>query len=277
MPDLLSSSIPLYSSEMPYHYVYDNIPLEALKRRDEILSSSLDKATTVLADAQGTQGSLSNRLNQSIDEDGNLKSTAIDQALHNIAEHLDGSKIETPYIINYYANTLMYPSVVNPVPYVRMLHAERDKLSRIADEATNLSVELNLPSQTILFNDGSVILENSDTIEWSFTAPNVLKPIINFSLDFVHRHYYDVDPITLDYQNYSVNVLSTPYMEGSLRVYLNGTRLSESSNIYAPGETPSNSPYFITFTSDYVNGTFSLSTAITASDIIRIDFDVALN
>lgn len=277
MPDLLSSSIPLYSSEMPYHYVYDNIPLEALKRRDEILSSSLDKNTTVLINAQGTQGSLSNRLNQSIDEDGNLKPTAIDQALHNIAEHADGSKNEDPSVLDYYVNTLMYPSLINPVSYVRMLHVERDKLSRIADEATNLSFELNLPSQTFIFNDGSVIFENSETIEWSFTAPNILKPVINFSIDFVHRHYYDVDPITLDYQNYSVNVLSTPYMEGSLRVYLNGTRLTESSSIYAPGETPSNSPYFITFTSDYENGTFSLNTAITANDIIRIDFDIALN
>ena len=69
MPDLLSSEVPLYSSEYPYHFVYDNIPLEALKRRDEILSSSLDRNTLVLIDAQGTQGSLSNRLNQSIDED----------------------------------------------------------------------------------------------------------------------------------------------------------------------------------------------------------------
>lgn len=277
MPDLLSSSIPLYSSEMPYHWIYDNIPLEALKRRDEILSAALDKNTLVLVNAQGTQGSLSNRLNQSIDENGNLKTTAIDEALHNIAEHADGSKTEDPLLLDYYNNTLMYPSLVNPVSYVRMMHVERDKLSRVADEATNLSVELNLPSQTVIFNDGSVVLENSDTIEWSFTAPNILKPMVNFSLDFVHRHYYDVDPVTLDYQNYSVNVLSTPYMEGTLRVYLNGTRLSETNNLYAPGETPSNTPYFISFTSDYANGTFSLSSAITASDIIRIDFDVALN
>lgn len=277
MPDLLSSTIPLYSSEMPYHFIYDNIPLQALKRRDEILASGLDKNTLVLINAQGTQGSLSNRLNQSIDADGNLKSTAVDQALHNIAEHADGSKTEDVGVLDYYQNTLMYPSLVNPVSYVRMLHVERDKLSRVADEATNLSVELNLPSQIVIFNDGSLILENSDTVEWTFTSPNIIKPMVNFSLDFVHRHYYDIDPITLDYQNYSVNVLSTPYMEGSLRVYLNGTRLSETTSVYAPGETPSSTAYFITFTSDYANGTFSLSSAITSSDIIRIDFDVTLN
>ena len=277
MADLISSSIPLYSSEMPYHWVYDNIPLEVLKRRDEILASGLDKNTLVLINAQGTQGSLSNRLNQSIDEDGNLKSTAIDQSLHNIAEHADGSKTEDSGVLDYYNNTLMYPSLVNPVSYVRMLHVERDKLSRIADEATNLSIEINLPSQIVILNDGSLILENSETVEWTFTSPNIIKPMINFSLDFVHRHYYDVDPITVDYQNYSVNVLSTPYMEGSLRVYLNGTRLSESTNLYAPGETPSSTEYLISFTSNYAAGTFSLSSAITSSDIIRIDFDVSLN
>jgi len=277
MPDLLSSEVPLYSSEYPYHFVYDNIPLEALKRRDEILSSSLDRNTLVLIDAQGTQGSLSNRLNQSIDEDGNLKDTAIDEALHNIAEHSDGTKTVSDEDLDYYANTLNYLSLTNPVSFVRMMNVERDKLSRIADEATNLSVELNLPSQIILINDGSIELQNSDTIEWSFTAPNIIKPVINFSIDFVHRHYYDVEPVTVDYLNYSVNVLSTPYMEGSLRVYINGSRLTENSEIYVSGYTPESDNISIGFTSDYENGTFFLTNAITDDDIIRIDFDIALN
>ena len=136
---------------------------------------------------------------------------------------------------------------------------------------------LILTSQIILINDGSIELQNSDTIEWSFTAPNIIKPVINFSIDFVHRHYYDVEPVTVDYLNYSVNVLSTPYMEGSLRVYINGSRLTENSEIYVSGYTPESDNISIGFTSDYENGTFFLTNAITDDDIIRIDFDIALN
>jgi hypothetical protein len=66
-------------------------------------------------------------------------------------------------------------------------------------------------------------------------------------------------------------------MEGSLRVYINGSRLTENSEIYVSGYTPSSDNISISFTSDYENGTFFLTNAITDDDIIRIDFDIALN
>jgi hypothetical protein len=275
MPDLSKLPVPQYQADQPYHWEYDNLPLQVLAQRDEIINGEVDNQSKILGDSAGTQGTLSNRLNQSIDEDGNLLSTAVDESLHNIAKHTDGSITVDSDELDHYVSDLGYSSVANPVPFVRMLESERDKLALIASEATNFAIQANIPSNITVFNSGILELSNSTTINWEFTAPNILSPVLAISTDFAHRHYYDLEPITTDYLNYKVTSISTPYIEGSLRVYINGVRLSEEYQVYYPSN-PVSTWSLNSYTSDYSAGTFVLDYAITSNDIIRIDFDLSL-
>ena len=276
MPDLNALPVPQYNATQPYHWEYDNRPLKTLSDRDELINGVVDTHSEILRNCSGTVGTLANRLNQSVEEDGNLKTTAVNQTLHNIAEHGDGSKTVSGSELSDY-NTLGYIGVVNPVPFVRMLEAERDKLSLVADEATNIVVNVNTPSLIYTFGDGINTLDliESDSISWTFEGPNSVKPEIKFSIAFAHRHYYNLDPITSDYQNYQVNMPSTPYMEDTLRVYINGVRLNSVYNVYVPNSDVT-SWIANRFTPDHLTGTFTLLTAITSSDIISIDFDIAV-
>jgi len=276
MPDLNALPVPQYNSAQPYHWEYDNLPLKTLANRDELINGVVDTHSEILRNCAGTVGTLANRLNQSVEEDGNLKTTAVDDTSHNIAKHEDGSKTVSGSELSDY-NNLGYIGVVNPVPFVRMLEAERDKLSLVADEATNIVINVNTPSLIYTFGDGINTLDliESDSIGWTFEGPNSVKPEIKFSIAFAHRHYYNLDPITSDYQNYQVNMVSTPYMEDSLRVYINGVRLNSVYNVYVPNSDVT-SWIANRFTPDHLTGTFTLLTAITSSDIITIDFDVAV-
>lgn len=288
MPDLTKLPVPEYAANQPYHWEYDNLPLKVLADRDLVISNAVDNQTQVLNDAAGTQGNLSNRLNQSIDENGNLKAAAVDESLHNIAQHEDGEKNVTSTDLDYYINTLGYSGLVNPVSFVRMLEAERQKLSSIAEEATSLKIEFCgdsscTLSNITLFENEKVQFQPSEYITWEFTSPNVIKPILNVSVEFAHRHYYDIEPITTDYTNYDVNSINTPFVEGSLRVYINGARLSSEYEVFYP-LNPSSLSWSSSdnvlkgghnkFTPNYLNGTFVLENPVTENDIVRIDFDV---
>lgn len=283
MVDLSKLPVPEYSPLNPYHWSYDNIPIKQLELRDIHINNELENVSSVIRSGSGTQGNIANRINQSIDENGDLRPTSIDQALHNIAEHSDGSKTEDSGTLNFINTTLGFPSVINPVSYVRMLDAERAKLNLIAEEATNIDFSVVTPSSTITITEGTISVEPSDNIYWELTgpvAPNmpyVLKPVLGIGTTYFHNHYYDVEPITLDYINYTVNALSTPYIDGSLRVYINGVKLNDSALVYAPTSDPTDPWIQNKFTPDYLNGAFALDVAITSSDIIRIDFDVSLS
>ncbi|RTK95773.1 MAG: hypothetical protein EKK64_05820 [Neisseriaceae bacterium] len=274
MPDLSSIPVPQYAPNQPYHWEYDNLPLKALADRDEVINGEVDNQTKILVDAAGTQGTLANRLNQSIDEDGNLKSSSIDESLHNIAEHEDGTKNLTLDELEYYNDTLGY-TVSNPVSFVRMIEEERSKLALISDEATNLKIQVNIPSQIVLFENETIELVDSDSIAWEVSAPNMVSAVLKVSTDFAHRHYYDLEPVTSDNENYTVNSLATPFIEGSLRVYINGIRISEEYSVYYPSN-PISTWSLNKFTPDHENGAFVLDAALSEDDIIRIDFDVSL-
>lgn len=274
MADLNQFPVPLYDPLHPYHWEYDNLPLQTLIRRDEIINDEIERASQILRDTAGNQGTLANRLNQSIAEDGSLKSSAIDSALHNIAEHVDGSKELTADEIDDLAS-LGY-IVSNPVPFVRMTEAERDKLSLIASEATNLSIEVETPSTTVLFEDGTATLTGSSSVTWSVDSGKI-QAILSFPLDAAHRHYYGLAPVTDDYENYKVTSVSTPYIEDSLRVYINGVRINSDTEIYVPGNLVDNVWTLNKFTPDATGGTFVLSNAITEDDDIRVDFDILLD
>jgi hypothetical protein len=150
-------------------------------------------------------------------------------------------------------------------------------------------IDVNTPSLVYPIEFGvegmpKLTLTESDTIEWNFTSPDQITADLKISTAFAHRHYYDLVPVnpSSDYQNYEVNNISSPYMEGSLRVFINGTRIPElnppsaTEEVYVPNS--SHSAYTLnSFTSDFANGTFALTTAITSSDVIRVDFDILLS
>ena len=278
MPDLNQLPVPEYNADQPYHWEYDNLPLKVLADRDLIINNEVDNLAEILRNTAGTQGTLSNRLNQSIAPDGNLIPEAVDQSAHNIAEHSDGSKtVGSIELADYVA--LGFPSLINPVEFVRMLSSERDKLKFVANEATNLTISFETISNIVLFEEGEVEVVSSDSIKWEVEAPNKVKAVLAISTDFAHRHYYDITPVVLPINPlnkfFKVTSNSTPYIENSLRVYLNGIRLNKEYSVYYPSN-PVVTWTLNSFTEDASNGLFTLTNPITISDIIQIDFDVAL-
>jgi len=294
MPDLTKLPVPEYQANQPYHWTVDNVPLKTLAERDEVISNAVDMQSQILNDAAGTQGNIANRLNQSIDEDGNLKASAVNESSHNIAEHEDGTKEVDTAELDYYNSTLGYSEVVNPVPFVRMLESERDKLSLIPGDATSVSIEfctdeVCTPSSVILFDQGKIQFQPSSFISWEVgLGPNTVKPVLNTSLQYAHRHYYDIEPVLVDSvtNEYDASGSSVAYIEGSLRVYINGTRISSEYEVFYP-KNPSDTSWGTSsnilkggsnkYTPDHSNGTFTLLNSITEDDIIRVDFDVALS
>jgi hypothetical protein len=284
MPDLNQLPVPQYDPGQPYHWAHDNLPLKTLAERDEIINFEVDNHGNILRSCAGTQGTLSNRLAQSIDQDGNLLSTAVDQSLHNIAEHSDGSKsVTTPELEEY--QELGFSSLVNPVSFVRMLTAERDKLAMIADEATNVTVSVQTNSNTVDFESGQLKFVPSDSVEWQIESPNKVKAVLRVSTDFAHRHFYEQTPIEtlsddaipVPYKKYYITSVSnaTPIVKDSLRVYVNGARLNSSYAVPYPDQmaTVWNTNMF---TASYVDNSFVLNSPIAETDVILIDFDISL-
>lgn len=257
MPRIELIDVPLYNPTDPYHFEIDNLPLRNIIQRQELINLSLDNVLDQLRDAIGTQGSVANRLNQSLNPNGSLKTSAIDAANHSIEAHADTDT------------------------YVRMQKAESDKLTLISDEATDLTLEVENGLSFVSFSSGEVSFQDSDTVSWSVTSPNIVTANMAFPTSAAHNHYYGLAPVhevlmDPDYRNYKVNAPATPYIDGSLRVYINGVRINENSEIYVPGPLVDDPWMLLTYTSDYANGRFVLSTAITEDDNIIIDFDIAL-
>lgn len=251
-----------YNSLWPYNSYYDNIPIENISTRVDLVNIAVDQHEFILEASQGTAGSLANRLDQSIESDGDLRTDAIDEAEHAIGAHTDGE--------------------YDGIEYVRMLLEERDKLDLISDEATALTIQFPTVSSTVVFTDETVEFQDSETVTWTVTAPNIVTANLAFSETAAHEHHYDLTPVhsnlsTPDYTNYKSTSVATPYIDGSLRVYVNGIRLSESDEVYVfdADDGPSGTWTLTSYTSDYANGTFALNRALSSSDIIRIDFDLS--
>lgn len=247
-----------YAPNDPYHWEIDNLPLKNIIQRQNLINLALDGALEQMRDAIGTQGSVANRLNQSIEPNGSLKTGAIDDALHSLEEHIDTTN------------------------YVRMSKSQSDKLDLIADEATDIVLQIDKDgSNVVTFDSGIVIFESSDTVTPSVTAPNKVKFDMVFPASAAHRHYFSLVPVhadgTPDFINYKVTSLSTVYIEDSLRVYINGVRVFEDDSVYVPGPLVDDAWTLMFFTSAYASGTFELSTALSENDIIRIDFDILLS
>ena len=287
MPNLDSLGVPEYAAGQPYHHEYDNLPLKVLAKRDEMINQVVDVQTAILQDCAGTQGTLANRLIQSIDEDGNLKTAAVDEALHNIGAHTDGTYTVSPAELSY-ITSLGYV-VSQPVPFVRMTDAERSKLAFIQENATDLQIQiLDTPSSvpSLIFGNGSnpvLNLSSSASISWNHVNPSTIMPEVTFSLTSAHEHHYDLEPLDTDfpagYINYQAAPSITEFIEDSLRVYINGVKLNVDYEVFVPDysalpDFATNPTYhYLKFTPDHTTGTFSLSAAITSDDIIRVDFD----
>lgn len=250
----------LYNAMDPYHVNYDNKPIQSLLKKIELVNSAVDNDGEILRLAAGTQGSLVARLNQFVDENGDLLIAAVDDVSHHIGAHTEGE--------------------YNGIEYVIMTLEERDKLELIADEATDLSIKFDTISSDITFDSGVVEFQASDTIVWSVTSPNKITATTTFPSTAAHNHHYNLIPsnaniITPDYTNFKSTSVSTPFVEGSLRVYINGFRIPEyPDSIYVPGSAgPSTTWKLTNFSPDATSGTFSLNRAIETGDVITIDFD----
>jgi hypothetical protein len=267
MPNINSIPEVLYQPNQPYHHFYDNLPLRNILQRIGLVNIQVDIDADILRGASGSAGNLNNRLNASMEESGNLKSSALDEAKHGIAYHVDGPD-------------------QNGVEYVRMKKEERSKLNLVADEANRFLVEIEdayptigdlvtIPSE----NTDTLKLKNSSTIFFDFTAPNVLKAHTIFPPDAVHRHHYNLTPAydvpnNPSFKNYRTTSLNTSYEPGTLRVYVNGFKLTNS-----PIKVLDYSSETLLWTDTYIlsensnNGEFELNRSLTINDVIRIDFD----
>lgn len=253
MPDISKIQLPLHDPNSPYHWHFDNLPLQSLLQIIELLNAAIDNANEILREAQGTQGTLSNRLGQSTDENGNLLVSAIDESLHNIGAHQDGSYLG--------------------VDYVRMTLDERTKLDSLDENATSLYLNIPTNSGNTDFSNGKLILQDSSTVSWTLNSPNILTANLAFGVEAAHRHYYDIQPNSSNYINFTTPY---PFIEDSLRVYINGIRVG-SDEVYVPSYLISNPWTLISVTvDDPALGTFHLSSGISENDVIKVDFEISL-
>ncbi len=238
----------------------DNRPILGILDRIDAVNAQVDNNTANLYSAAGTAGALFNRLNQSIEPNGDLKVAAIDLANHSIEAHID-----TP-------------------DFVRMTSLERAKLSLITPEATSLNVLVSTISGSILFDNSTLQLGGSDTIQWVYQGGRVTAQT-DFPASVRHVHYYGLVPvdqniITPNAQDFYVTSIATPYQEGSLRVFVNGVRLDPNGPVYVPKGMPGTVTYVaLTYTEDaatsgiVTSGGFSLSVPLPSGMSMIVDFN----
>lgn len=267
MPNINQITDVLYTGNQPYHYQYDNLPLINILKRIDLVNNQVDINTEILLGCAGTVGTLSNRLSVALEDDGKLKSEAVDASLHNIGAHSDG--------------------LYDGIEYVRMQKDERDKLATVQNSANNLQIEIEdtISSEIIehiIVENGLLKLRSSDSIAFEFDAPDVLKIHSVYPLTAAHIHNYNLTPAhqnpgSPDYKNFITTSINTPFKEGSLRVYVNGVRIGTNAvKVLVAGGDPtiySNWKSLYINSSDYSTGEFELNDSITSNDVIMIDFD----
>lgn len=262
MPNINSIPEVLYEPNQPYHYYYDNLPLRNILTRIGLVNIQVETNTDIIRGAAGTAGTIDARLNVSLDGDGTLKTEAVDGAVHGIGHHSDGDG------------------------YVRMTEDERAKLDLVQSEANRLAVEVedSYPTvgDTVTISDGVVRLRGSSSVLLDFQAPDIVRFHSAFPPDTAHRHHYSLVPAHQtsppNFKNFKTTSLGTPYMEGSLRVYVNGSRLYDASTpvpVYGSGSSSSSISFVQNSIAEesHMNGTFSLTLALSEQDVVRIDFD----
>jgi hypothetical protein len=241
----------LYEPNQPYHYLYDNIPLKNILARISLVNIQVDKNAAMLIGTAGSAGSLVNRLDVSLKEDGSLRTEAVDNSQHSIDHHTDS------------------------LEYVRMKADERAKLFSINSNANHLTLQVDENQ----INSGNVEFRNSTTIFFEVQSPNIIRAHSYFPSDVAHRHVYGIQPVhqnsTPNWKNFRTTLFSTAYMEGSLRVYINGIRILNETRvpIFSGSPNPSWNVFYIE-SENHETGDFVLNSAIPQpGNEIRIDFD----
>jgi len=242
MPNLDSIPIPKYQPLQPYHWDFDNLPINGIEDQMFVVNAQVDNNQNQIESSVGSAGSLGNRLDQSLEASGALKTIAVDEALHSIAEHMDEGE------------------------FVRMTDDERSKLSLVDSSATNLSIQVETISTTIVWPDAGTTfnLADSDTIAWRVDSGDVFADT-TFAKSLITVKSYDVTPV-----NVSSNIIwktsssNTAYTAGTLRVYINGLRITKSPTMVGG--------FYYTETAP-ATGRFTFNKATTTSDVLRIDFD----
>lgn len=248
----------LYRASDPIHWEIDNLPLKSILKRQELINLSLDNVLEDMRSAIGTQGSFSNRLSQSLKDDGGLKSLAVDEANHSIASHHDTDE------------------------YVRMSKVQSDKLDLIQEDATNLRFRITNENEEITeVSEGFVDLVPTAGIIPILSDDNKLSFRLSFTSEFTHRHYYGVDPvhqnqINPDYLNFWINSANSEIIQNSLRIFINGIRIFEDLQVYVPASNIAFPWSLMHYTVSEDNTSFSLNQRLSTSDVIKIDFDIAL-
>jgi hypothetical protein len=279
MADLSSIPVPLFTGDQPYHYTYDNLPIDALIQRDQLINLELETNSAILS-AAGGDYDLATRLNQSLDNLGNLKSAAVNISLHNIGSHSDGSYTVSSEFLTTLQNYYPDKTIVNPVPFVRMLEVERVKLATLDDNANFFGIQFNLPSNLITFNQNYMVLSNSSSVRWVIEDGQKVKAEVTTALNNPHRHFDNVVPtsknLVPNYKDYSVNG-GAAYTTGSLKVFINGIRIFNSTYpVNVPQADPAKTWKSNYFTESEDRLGFSLFQSITEYDIIMVDFTVPL-
>jgi hypothetical protein len=250
-----------YQPEDQYNHIVDNIPINDIKDVTTVINGTVESIRYDLVESAGTHATLAQRMMQSLNDDGTLKTSAVDDTTHSIASHTDQDG------------------------YVRMTDAERAKLATIASNSTNLSLSVETPSSTVAYDTGIVTLKGSDSITWRIDNQDIYADV-DFPLTVRHRHYYDitpdhVTPITPDYINYYANTGHTAYRAGSLRVFINGVRVHADGSkvpIHGVATTWTTIGYSedTAVGDDVPSGKFVLTSAITISEVISVDFDTSV-
>lgn len=249
----------LYNALDPYHVNFDNKPLQNIIARQKMINSAVDLNTDILSSAKGSTGSLTDRLDASLQDSGHLIPSAIDLALHSIEEHTDSAD------------------------YVRMTDLERDKLGLIADGATNISLSFETAgasSTPVDINDGTIILADSVSTSWRWTAGKIYLDM-NFPMESAHTHFHDIEPANPsgDFMTYYLPYVwddGTSSSSGSsLRVYVNGVRVSQDLG-YVPVASSTSITSWASNkidSEDADNKKFVLLNPLTLYDLIIVDFN----
>ena len=264
MPDINSLAEVLTQPDWPYHVQYDNLPLKQILLRENMINDAVDANTAILTAAKGTQVDLAARLSVSLNDDGTLKPTSV-------------TNIPIDSIVD---DTLDPPVIPPPGPYVKMTAAERAKLGLIKSGANAISVGYigASPAGGQPWSQGIVSINDSATINWSITDDGSGNVTMTPQLLTLVNHFYNVTPNTTDYKNYSI----IPIIPNSLRVYVNGVRLTTDALISVPRNTISSctssdctmsSWMLLSYTSIDTAGTFQLSQAVQNTDVVRVDYN----
>ena len=250
MSDISNFPIPYFTAGTPYAYDADNVPLVTIQVRENLIANNVTLNNSILKDSGGNTGSVDNRISTSLDDAGYIKVDSVNQAVHNVGAHTDGSFTVSPTELT--AIQVNYPTVTNPVPFVKTLRAEHEKLQLISENATDVSARFITPSGIKTFSTGPITFKNSETVTWkiSQTGQSIYAEVASSLLD-AHIHYRNIVPENLnfpyDYKNYKIT-LPTPlafhgpfgvtftsvasFLDTTLIVYINGTRIFSGEKVY---------------------------------------------